>query len=56
MITVNGVTGGYPGEDVLKEISFEVGKGELFGILGPNGSGKTTLLKMISGEIGRAHV
>jgi iron complex transport system ATP-binding protein len=55
MITVNGVTGGYPGEDVLKGISFEVGKGELFGILGPNGSGKTTLLKMISGALEPQH-
>ncbi|MDA6131284.1 ATP-binding cassette domain-containing protein, partial [Escherichia coli] len=33
----------------MKNISFEVEKGELFGILGPNGSGKTTILKMLSG-------
>lgn len=51
MITVNEVSGGYSGDDVLKGISFEVGKGELFGILGPNGSGKTTLMKMISGAL-----
>lgn len=51
MITVNEVSGGYSGNDVLKRISFKVGKGELFGILGPNGSGKTTLLKMISGAL-----
>lgn len=51
MITVNGLTGGYAGGEVLKGISFEVGHGELFGILGPNGSGKTTLLKMISGAL-----
>lgn len=51
MITVNGLTGGYAGDEVLKGISFQVGHGELFGILGPNGSGKTTLLKMISGAL-----
>ena len=51
MITVKELTGGYAGGEVLKGISFEVDKGELFGILGPNGSGKTTLLKMISGAL-----
>ncbi|MGG1401079.1 adenosylcobinamide amidohydrolase [Bacillus salipaludis] len=49
MLAVQHVSGGYSGEHVLKDVSFEVEKGELFGILGPNGSGKTTLLKMISG-------
>ncbi|GHH96828.1 heme ABC transporter ATP-binding protein [Neobacillus kokaensis] len=49
MLSVQHVSGGYSGEDVVKDISFSVNKGELFGILGPNGSGKTTLLKMLSG-------
>lgn len=49
MLSVQQLTGGYAGEPILKNISFEVLEGELFGILGPNGSGKTTLLKMISG-------
>jgi iron complex transport system ATP-binding protein len=49
MLSVQQVSGGYSNEAVLKDISFKVDQGELFGILGPNGSGKTTLLKMISG-------
>ncbi|KAB2328605.1 ATP-binding cassette domain-containing protein [Cytobacillus depressus] len=49
MLSVQQITGGYTGDSVIKNVSFEVEKGELFGILGPNGSGKTTLLKMLSG-------
>jgi sodium transport system ATP-binding protein len=33
--------------EVLRGISFEAGKGEIFGLLGPNGAGKTTTLRMI---------
>jgi len=42
---------GYPGRFVLKDISFEIEKGEFVGIIGPNGSGKTTLFRGISGEL-----
>jgi len=49
MLNVDNLSGGYTGDPVVKDVSFQVQKGELFGILGPNGSGKTTLLKMISG-------
>ncbi|MBY0121193.1 adenosylcobinamide amidohydrolase [Bacillus sp. S/N-304-OC-R1] len=49
MLNVLSVSGGYTGASVIKNVSFELEKGELFGILGPNGSGKTTLLKMLSG-------
>ena len=44
----------------LRNVTFDVGKGETFGIIGENGSGKSTLLKMITGillpDSGHFHV
>lgn len=40
---------GYKEQHVLRDINFEVRKGDFFGIVGRNGSGKSTLLKLISG-------
>ena len=40
---------GYKEQQVLQDVSFQVRRGDFFGIVGRNGSGKSTLLKLISG-------
>jgi ABC-2 type transport system ATP-binding protein len=47
IITVTGLTKRYGDKTTVKNISFNVKEGEVFGILGPNGAGKTTTLEMI---------
>lgn len=49
MLHVEGITAGYGGKPVVRDVSFDVAKGEIIGLLGPNGSGKTTVMKTISG-------
>jgi len=48
-LTLEGVTGGYGGVTVLRDISLEVQEGEIVAILGANGAGKSTLLKTVVG-------
>jgi len=47
ILKVKDLTKRYGDKTVVDGVSFEVNKGEVFGILGPNGAGKTTTLEMI---------
>jgi len=51
MIEVHNLCKRYGRHPAVKDISFEVGKGEIVGFLGPNGAGKTTTLRMLTGYL-----
>ncbi len=49
MIKVEGVTKRYGPATAVKNVSFNVEKGEIVGFLGPNGAGKTTTMRILTG-------
>ena len=51
MLEMQGVTAGYDGVPVLRDVSVNVGRGELVGLLGANNAGKSTLINVISGTV-----
>ena len=50
-LRVDRVSKNFGGLNALKEVSFEVEKGEIRGLIGPNGAGKTTLFNILSGVL-----
>ena len=48
MIKVEHLTKRYAGHTAIKDLSFEVGKGEIMGFLGPNGAGKSTTMRILA--------
>lgn len=52
MIRIEGLTKRYGDLYAIRDVSFEVGKGEVVGFLGPNGAGKTTTMRILCGCIG----
>ncbi len=53
MITVDNLKFRYntKSPDVVKDISFKINKGEIFGFLGPSGAGKSTAQKILTGQL-----
>jgi len=50
-LVVRGLNKKYKARTVVKDVSFDVGSGEVIGLLGPNGAGKTTCFYMIVGLV-----
>jgi len=59
-VSVNGVSKSYNGITALEDISFQVKRNEIFGLIGPDGAGKTSLLRILATLIlpdsGEAHL
>ncbi|MBN2056176.1 ATP-binding cassette domain-containing protein [bacterium] len=51
VVEADKVTFGYGGEELIKDFSTTVARGDKIGIIGPNGCGKTTLLKLLLGRL-----
>ena len=48
-LSVQNLFFSYENRKVIKNVTFDIQKGDFVGILGPNGSGKSTLLYLLSG-------
>jgi len=49
IIQLNGLSKSFGSQEVLKNVSLNIPKGDIYGLLGPSGSGKTTLIKLMIG-------
>ena len=49
MLEVQGLTKKFGGFTAVNAISFELGEGEILGLIGPNGSGKSTTFNLVAG-------
>lgn len=49
IIEIKGLTKSYLNKKALNNVSLDIEKGRVVGILGPNGSGKTTMIKILTG-------
>src|SRR5881409_2869841 len=48
-IEVEGLSKSFDGREVVHDLSMQVKRGSIYGLLGPNGSGKTTTIRILCG-------
>jgi branched-chain amino acid transport system ATP-binding protein len=51
LLEIRGLTAGYDGASVIRDVSLTIGAGEIVAMLGANGAGKTTILRAVSGIV-----
>jgi len=51
MITAVDIKKSFGGQQVLTDVSFQIEKGEIFGLLGPSGAGKTTIINILTNQL-----
>ena len=59
MIALDSVSKGYGGQELLRDCTWRIGRGERIGLVGPNGAGKTTVCRILASveepDAGRVH-